>query len=79
MTVCMWSVVLPCVCLSGLVWHWPTLVVFALCYVDEPVRYALMQRHLFKGTWIRPVTPEGIHALLGWKPDRKNPGEDALG
>ena len=62
----MWAVVLPVVVLSGMVWHWPTLLVFACCYVDEPIRYVLMQRHLFSGKWIRPVTPEGIAALEGW-------------
>ncbi len=67
----MWLMVLPCVCISGLVLKWPTLAVFALCYVDEPIRYVLMQRHLYKGTWIRPVTPEGRAALADWKPDRE--------
>ena len=33
---------------------------------------------LFKGTWIRPVTPEGIAALESWHPDVKNPGEDTI-
>jgi len=66
----MWLMLIPLVCVSGLVLHWPSLAVFALCYVDEPVRYILMQRHLFSGKWIRPVTPEGRLALQGWKPDR---------
>ena len=66
----MWVVVLPTVWLGGMVWHWPTLVVFACCYIDEPIRYILMQRHLFSGKWIRPVTPEGKAALVGWKPER---------
>ncbi|MBQ4453149.1 MAG: MATE family efflux transporter [Clostridia bacterium] len=64
----MWFLVLPCVCQSGLVFHWPTLTVFALCYVDEVIRYVLMQRHLFSGRWIRPVTPEGIAALKSFAP-----------
>ena len=72
----MWAMVLPLVWLTGMVWHWPTLLVFACCYVDEPIRYILMQRHLFKGTWIRPVTPEGLRALAQWCPDRKDPGTD---
>ena len=72
----MWLMVLPLVWLTGMVWHAPTLLVFACCYMDEPIRYILMQRHLFKGTWIRPVTPEGTEALQNWKPDRRNPGED---
>lgn len=67
----MWLMVLPCVCVSGLVLKWPTLAVFALCYADEPIRYVMMQRHLYKGKWIRPVTPEGRAALEGWKPERK--------
>jgi hypothetical protein len=35
-----------------------------------------MQKHLFGGKWIRPVTPEGKSALEGWKPDRKLICED---
>jgi putative MATE family efflux protein len=67
----MWLMLIPCVCISGLVLKWPTLVVFALCYIDEPIRYLLMQVHLYRGKWIRPVTPEGRSALQGWKPNRK--------
>ena len=33
----MWAAVIPFVWLSGMVWHWPTLLVFACCYIDEPV------------------------------------------
>jgi len=64
----MWLMLIPCVWLTGMVFRLPTLIVFACCYVDEPIRYVLMQIHLFRGTWIRPVTPEGQAALLGWKP-----------
>ena len=67
----MYLMVLPCVCVSGLVLKWPTLAVFALCYADEPIRYVMMQIHLHKGKWIRPVTPEGIRALQNWKPNHK--------
>ena len=66
----MWLVVLPCVWLTGMVWHLPTLVVFACCYIDEPIRYVLMQVHLFRGKWIKPVTQEGRAALATWKPER---------
>jgi Na+-driven multidrug efflux pump len=59
----MWIMVIPLVWCSGMVWHLPTLVVFAFCYSDEPIRYILMQIHLFRGTWIKPVTPEGQAAL----------------
>ncbi len=71
----MWAMLLPLVCVSGLVLKWPTLVVFAFCYIDEPIRYILMQVHLFSGKWIKPVTPEGAAALQGWKPDRQLTGE----
>ena len=71
----MWVMLLPLVCLTGLVLKWPTLAVFALCYADEPIRYILMQIHLFSGKWIKPVTPEGKAALQGWKPDRQITGE----
>ena len=72
----MWAMVLPLVCVSGLVLKWPTLAVFAFCYADEPIRYIMMQVHLFRGKWIRPVTPEGQSALRSWKPDRKLVCED---
>ncbi len=65
----MWVMVIPCVCVSGLVLKWPTLAVFALCYADEPIRYVMMQVHLFRGKWIRPVTAEGRRAMKNWKPD----------
>ena len=71
----MWAMLLPLVCVSGLVLKWPTLAVFALCYADEPIRYILMQVHLFRGKWIRPVTPEGQAALRQWKPDLKKIAE----
>ncbi len=72
----MWVMVIPLVWLTGMVWGAPTLLVFACCYMDEPIRYILMQRHLFNGRWIRPVTPEGRDALAAWHPDIRNPGED---
>ncbi|MBQ7680447.1 MAG: MATE family efflux transporter [Butyrivibrio sp.] len=62
----MWVMVLPLVWLTGMVWHLPTLVVFACCYSDEVIRYVLMQRHLYQGTWIKPVTPSGQAAMKDW-------------
>ena len=59
----MYAMLLPCVCLSGLVFRLPFLVVFACCYIDEPIRIALMLRHLFNGRWVKPVTPQGLDAL----------------
>ena len=66
----MWVMVLPCVWLTGMAWHLPTLIVFACCYIDEPIRYVMMQVHLFRGKWIKPVTPEGRAALAEWRPER---------
>ena len=63
----MWILVIPFVWMTGMVWKASTLVVFACCYMDEPIRYVLMQIHLFRGTWIRPVTPEGRAALEHFK------------
>ena len=59
----MYAMVLPLVCLTGLVWKAPFLIVFACCYIDEPIRLILMQRHMYSGKWVRPVTPQGMEAL----------------
>ena len=66
----MWIMVIPFVWMTGRVWHLSTFLVFACCYMDEPIRYVLMQIHLFKGTWIKPVTPEGIAALEEFRKQR---------
>ncbi len=63
----MYAMLLPLVTLGGLKLGWPTLAVFACCYVDEPIRYILMQWHLFGGKWMRPVTPEGKAGLSLWR------------
>ena len=64
----MWFMVLPIVWVTGMILKLPTLLVFACCYIDEPIRYLLMQIHLYRGKWIKPVTPEGKAAMVGWKP-----------
>jgi len=69
----MYAVVLPCVCLSGLVFKAPYLLIFACCYIDEPIRFGLMQRHMYSGKWVRPVTPEGQAALPAFLEERKQP------
>ncbi|MCR5311988.1 MAG: MATE family efflux transporter [Lachnospiraceae bacterium] len=62
----MWLMVLPAVWLGGMVLKLPTLIVFALCYIDEIIRYVMMQVHLWNGKWIKPVTPEGKKGLTEW-------------
>ncbi len=67
----MYAILLPSVCLTGLVFKAPFLVVFACCYVDEPIRFVLMQRHLFSGKWIKPVTKAGQDALAAFRKRRQ--------
>lgn len=59
----MFLLVLPCVYISNYVFHAPFLLVFALCYVDEPVRYIIMQRHMYSGKWIKPVSRAGQETI----------------
>lgn len=54
---------LPLLCLGGLVWHLPFLVVFVFSYIDEPIRFVMMQIHMHAGGWIRPVTDIGQKTL----------------
>lgn len=67
----MYAMVLPCVCLTGLVFKAPFLLVFACCYIDEPIRFVLMQRQMYSGKWIRPVTEAGKAALPAFMENRK--------
>ena len=67
----MWLMVIPAVWITGMILRFPTLLVFACCYIDEPIRYVLMQRHLYSGKWIKPVTPEGRQALKEWKKGKR--------
>jgi len=66
----MYALVLPCVCLSGLKFGAPFLVIFACCYIDEPIRFVLMQLHMYSGRWVRPVTAEGQAALPAFREAR---------
>ena len=67
----MYLMLLPAVCLSGLVFKAPFLAVFACCYIDEPIRFVLMQRHMYSGKWVRPVTDVGRAALPAFMERRK--------
>ena len=72
----MYLMVLPAVYLSGLALKAPFLAVFACCYIDEPIRFFIMQRHMYSGKWVRPVTPEGQAALPAFMAERRrNPNE----
>lgn len=63
----MYALVLPALLIANNVFHAPFLVVFAMCFIDEPIRYVLMQIHMYSGKWIKPVTPEGKEGLKMWK------------
>ncbi len=59
----MYCLVLPCVLISGFVLKLPYWAIFLCCYIDEPIRYVLMQIHLYSGKWVKPVTDAGKAAL----------------
>ena len=64
----MFLMVQPVIHIANDVFHAPFLLVFALCYVDEPIRYVIMQVHMYSRKWIKPVSDEG-RATIGafWK------------
>ncbi|MDO4458758.1 MAG: MATE family efflux transporter [Clostridia bacterium] len=62
-TAAMFIMLVPLVCLTGLVWKAPYYIVFMMCFVDEPIRFIIMQKHMYSGKWIKPVTPQGKEAL----------------
>lgn len=67
----MYVLVLPAMLLCWLKFDAPFFLIFACCYIDEPIRYVIMQIHMYSGRWIRPVTPEGAKALTEFKEKRK--------
>ncbi len=67
----MYVMVIPCVLISGFLLKLPYWIVFICCYIDEPVRYLLMQVHLYSGKWIRPVTDLGLAALPAFREKRR--------
>ena len=65
--IAMYAMVVPAVLLTGFVFRLPYWAIFLCCYCDEPVRYVLMQLHLYSGRWIRPVTTLGVNALPAFR------------
>ena len=59
----MYLLVLPLVYSANYVFHAPFLLIFALCYADEPIRYLIMQRHMYSARWIRPVSAAGLATI----------------
>ena len=66
----MYLMVLPAVLISGFSLKAPYWVIFLCCYIDEPIRYVLMQIHLYSAKWIRPVTDMGLAALSAFREQR---------
>lgn len=66
----MYAMVLPALYVTNYVLKLPFLFVFAMCYIDEPIRYIIMQVHMYSGKWIRPVTEEGKAGLLKFNESR---------
>ena len=63
----MYLMVIPLLLLTAFYWKAPFLMVFACCYVDEPIRFMLMQAHMYSGRWIDPVTEEGKAELPAFR------------
>ena len=63
----MYGMVLPCICVAGLVLKLPFIFVFMCAYIDEPVRVVIMLRHMFSGKWIKPVTEAGQQTIQAFR------------
>ncbi len=70
----MYVMVLPSVVAAGFVLKLPYWVIFICCYIDEPIRYVLMQIHLYSGKWVKPVTDVGLAALGEFREKRRDSG-----
>jgi putative MATE family efflux protein len=55
--------VIPCVYIANFGIHAAFLVVFSLCYIDDPFKYIIMQRHMYSMKWIKPVSNEGMKTI----------------
>lgn len=60
----MYLFVLPLVGITGLVIKDSFVLLFVACYIDEPIRFVLMQIHMYSNKWINPVTEIGKAALV---------------
>ncbi len=63
----MYVLVVPAVLVASFALKLPYWAIFLCCYADEPIRYILMQLHLYSGKWIRPVTTLGVEALKNFR------------
>ena len=63
----MFLMVQPVIHIANDFFHAPFLLVFALCYVDEPIRYVIMQIHMYSKKWIKPVSEEGKATIQAFR------------
>jgi len=54
-----WIFGVPLVCLTGLVWGAPFIIIFLMIYVEDMVKLFIEPVYLFSARWIKPVTPQG--------------------
>ncbi len=59
----MYALVLPLVYLTNFGLHAPFFIVFLFVYCDEPIRFILMQRHMYGASWIRPISEAGKETI----------------
>ena len=59
----MFLMVIPLVYTLHFVFHAPFRVVFLFVYSDEIIRYVIMQRRLYSGKWIQPVSETGMATI----------------
>ena len=63
----MYLLVIPCVYLAHFAFHAPFYVVFLFVYCDEPIRYVIMELHLYSRKWIRPVSDKGLATIEAFR------------
>ena len=54
----MWGVALPLAFLGAFVFHWPVLVVYACCCIDEVGKLGWTYLHYKKYIWVKDLTRE---------------------
>ena len=74
----MYALLMPAVLITGFVIKAPYWVIFICCYIDEPIRYVIMQIHLYSGKWIRPVTDIGREKLPAFMAELKQRRKEAV-
>lgn len=68
----MYFMLVPAILITAFVIKAPYWVIFICCYIDEPIRYTIMQIHMYSGKWIRPVTDIGKAELPAFRASLEN-------